>query len=123
MAALETCNAFSKLVILRSQTSSPFGPSARIPSVMLPGLFMTGQLAPATPKPAASPFPMSEVVIKEATGWEVDEADIRTPSPKSFSGQRKQSAIDPTLVRSGLLHAVMMLMDWHSHCTNVSMKP
>ncbi|KAH9002352.1 hypothetical protein EDB86DRAFT_2800923, partial [Lactarius hatsudake] len=38
MATLEACNASSKLVILRSQTGSPYGASARIPFIMLPGL-------------------------------------------------------------------------------------
>jgi len=90
MATLETCSASSKLVILRSQTSSSFGASARIPSVILSGLFMNfpaGQLA--TPKSAASPFPfpMSEV----------EEPEARAPSPKYFGGQRRQTTIDPTL--------------------------
>jgi len=93
MATLETCNASSKLVILRSQTSSPYGASARIPSIMLPGLFMnfpTGQLA--TPKSAASPspFPVSEAA----------EHDVRAPSPNNWGGwggQSRQTTIDPTL--------------------------
>jgi len=82
MATLETCNASSKLVILRSQTSSPYGAAARIPSVMLPGLFMNfpaGQLVPATPKATAATFtlPMS--------------VDGSASSPKFFT------TIDPTL--------------------------
>ncbi|KAH9062179.1 hypothetical protein EDB87DRAFT_1607732 [Lactarius vividus] len=93
MATLETCNASAKLVILRSQTGSPYGASARIPFIMLPGLFTNfpaGQLVPATPKPF-TPFslPISEV----------DEPDAWTPPSKSFSlnGQRKQTTIDPAL--------------------------
>lgn len=89
MATLETCNASNKLVILRSQTGSPFGASARIPSIVLPDLFNTGQLVPATPKPAASSFPSPKP--------EVDELDVRAPFPKSFGGQRRQTTIDPTL--------------------------
>jgi len=90
MATLDMCNASSKLVILRSQTGSPYGASARIPSIILPGLFMNspaGQLG--TPKTAASPWPFSTS--------EADEPDARTPSPKPFSGQRRQTTIDPTL--------------------------
>src|SRR6266702_3004574 len=118
MATLETCNASSKLVILRSQTGSPFGAFARIPSIMLPGLFTNvpaGQLVPATPRPAASPFPLPMP--------EVDEPDDWTSTPKSFKGQYKQTTIDPTLVSSGPSCAVMTLKDGHSHCTNVSIQP
>ena len=116
MATLETCNASDKLVILRSQTSSSYGASARIPSIILPGLFTNfpaGQLA--TPKSAASPFPFS---MSEA-----EEHDVRAPSPKYWGGQRKQTTIDPTLVSSGPLCAMMTLKDWGSHCTNVSIQP
>ncbi|KAF8264947.1 hypothetical protein EI94DRAFT_403104 [Lactarius quietus] len=91
MATLDTCNASSKLVTIRSQTGSPFGPSARIPSIILPGLFMNftaGQLA--TPKTTTTPFPFP---VSEA-----DEPDVRAPSPKYFNGQRsRQTTIDPTL--------------------------
>jgi hypothetical protein len=116
MATLEMYNASSKLVILRSQTGSPYGASARIPSIILPGLFMNSPAGqPATPKIAATPFsfPMSEV----------DEPDARAPSPKYFSGQRKQTTIDPTLVSSGLLCAVVTLKDWYSPCTGVRIQP
>ncbi|KAH9049012.1 hypothetical protein EDB84DRAFT_1261610 [Lactarius hengduanensis] len=94
MATLETCNASSKLVILRSQTGSPYGASARIPFIMLPGLFTAGQLVPATPK-STTPFSLPfSLPIPEA-----DEPDAWAPPPESFSfsGQRKQSTIDPTL--------------------------
>ncbi|KAI9447810.1 hypothetical protein H4582DRAFT_1803328 [Lactarius indigo] len=92
MATLETCNASGKLVILRSQTGSPYGASARIPSIMLPGLFTAGQLVPVTPKHTAFSLPISEA----------DEPDAWTPSLKPFSlnGQRKQTTIDPTLVKN-----------------------
>jgi hypothetical protein len=113
MATLEACNASSKLVILRSQTSSPYGVSARIPSIMLPGLFVNfpaGQLVPATPKAAASAF----ISKPDETDW---SKDWSLPSPKFFS------SIDPALVSSGPLRAVMTLKDWCSHCTSVSIQP
>ena len=106
MATLESCNASDKLVILRSQTSAPYGASARIPSIMLPGLFMnfpTGQLAtPKSAVPPPLPFPVSET----------EEYDVRASSPKYWGGQRRQTTIDPTLVSSGPLCAVMTLKDW-----------
>jgi hypothetical protein len=127
MDTLKTCNhdASSKLVILESarppHTSSwRDRERARIPSIMLPGLFMNfpaGQLVPATPKAAASPsaFPMP---VSEA-----DEPDVwNAPTPKFFNGQHKQSSIDPTLVSSGPLCVVMMLKYWRSHCTSVSIQ-
>jgi len=92
MATLETCNASSKLVVLRSQTGSPYGASARIPSIMLPGLFMNfpaGQLVPPTPKATTSAFPLPTSAA--------DEPDFRASSPKFFSEYGKQSSIDPTL--------------------------
>lgn len=115
MATLEMCNASSKLVILRSQTGSPYGASARIPSIILPGLFMNspaGQLG--TPKATASAFPFSMS--------EPDEPDAPAPSPKYFSGQRKQTTIDPTLVSSEPLCVVMMLKEC-SLCTSVRIQP
>jgi hypothetical protein len=116
MATLETCSASNKLVILRSQTSAPYGASARIPSIILSGLFMNftaGQLA--TPKTATSPFqfPMSEA----------EEPEARASSPKYFGGQRRQTTIDPTLVSSGPLSAVMTLRNLGSRCTSVSLQP
>lgn len=115
MATLDTCNASSKLVILRSQTGSPYGASARIPSIILPGLFVNfpaGQLG--TPKATASAFPFS---MSEA-----DEPDACVPSPKYFSGQRRQTTIDPTLVSSEPLCAVITLKEC-SPCTSVRIQP
>jgi len=97
---LDKCSATSKLVILRSYSGPSISTSARIPSLMLPGLFMkyipAGQLIPATPHAptSPSPFPLAEA----------DETDVRTPSPKSFTSftffnnaQRRQTVIDPNL--------------------------
>ncbi|KAH9173453.1 hypothetical protein EDB89DRAFT_1959920 [Lactarius sanguifluus] len=92
MATLETCNASSKLVILRSQTGSPYGASARIPFIMLPGLFTAGQLVPATPK-STTPFSLPISEVDEPDAW------ATPPESFSFSGQRKQGTIDPTLVK------------------------
>lgn len=116
MATLETCSASSKLVILRSQTSAPFGATSRIPSIILSGLFMNftaGQLA--TPKATTTPFsfPMSGT----------EEPEARASSPKYWGGQRRQTAIDPTLVSSGPLFTVMTLRNLGSRCTSVSLQP
>jgi hypothetical protein len=88
MPTLEACNAKDKLVILRSNTGLSNGTFARIPSLMLAGLFMKNIPPPATPFFDPSPFPME-------VG---DETGSRTPSPKTYSLPRRQSVIDPTLV-------------------------
>ncbi len=88
MPTLEACNAKDKLVILRSYTGLSNGTFARIPSLMLAGLFMKNTPPPATPYFNPSPFPVEE---GEDTG-------SRTPSPKTYSLPRRQSIIDPTLV-------------------------
>jgi hypothetical protein len=111
---LEACTARDKLVILRSYNSLSNGASARIPSLMLLGLFMKNTpTGPATPFFEPSPFPLAES----------DEADLRTPSPKLYSVQRRQSAIDPNLVSVDTLCVCVTLKDWHSPCTSVSFRP
>jgi hypothetical protein len=76
-------------VILRSFNSPSNGTFARIPSLMLAGLFMRNvPVAPATPFFEASPFPVAEA----------DELDGRTPSPRTFTLPQRQTVIDPTLV-------------------------
>ena len=87
MPTLEACNVKDKLVILRSYTGLSNGTSARIPSLMLPGLFMKNT-PPASQYFDPSPFPVEEG----------DEAGSRTPSPKTYSLPRRQSVIDPSLV-------------------------
>jgi hypothetical protein len=92
MPSLEACNAKDKLVVLRSYASLSNGAFARIPSLMLAGLFMKNIPPPATPSATPffdpSPFPVSEA----------DEIGGRTPSPKTYSLARRPSSIDPTLV-------------------------
>ena len=88
MPTLEACNAKDKLVILRSTPGLSNGTSARIPSLMLPGLFTKNTPPPATPFFDPSPFPVEEG----------NEAGSRTPSPETYSLPRKLSVIDPTLV-------------------------
>jgi hypothetical protein len=93
MPTLEACNAKDKLVILRSYTGLSNGTFARIPSLMLAGLFMKNTPLPATPSFDPSPFPVEEG----------DETGSRTPSPKTYSlptysQPRRQSVIDPNLV-------------------------
>ena len=88
MPTLEACNAKDKLVILRGYTGLSNGTSARIPSLMLPGLFMKNTPPPSTQFFDPSPFPVEEG----------DETGSRTPSPKTYSLPRRQSTIDPTLV-------------------------
>ncbi|KAI0265169.1 hypothetical protein BC834DRAFT_843772 [Gloeopeniophorella convolvens] len=96
MPALEAASAANKLVLLRSQSSPSISTYARIPSLILAGLFMknlpSGQLVPTTPLTAtsSSPFPVSEV----------DDWGSYTPSPKPWSDvsiTTKQHVIDPSL--------------------------
>jgi len=87
---LDGCSAKSKLVILRSHNGPSNGASARIPFLMLPGLFMsmpipTASWVPTTPM--ATSFPLAET----------DETEASSPSPRPLNGSRKQSVIDPTL--------------------------
>jgi len=89
MPTLEACNAKDKLVILRSYTGLSNGTFARIPSLMLAGLFMKNTPLTSTPFFDPAPLPVEE---------EGDETGSRTPSPKAYSLPRKQSVIDPTLV-------------------------
>ncbi len=92
MPSLEACNAKDKLVILRSYASLSNGAFARIPSLMLAGLFMKNISLTATPSTTPffdpSPFPVPEA----------DDLSARTPSPKTYSLARRPSFIDPTLV-------------------------
>jgi hypothetical protein len=88
MPTLEACNAKDKLVILRSYAGLSNGTSARIPSLMLAGLFMKNTPAPATPFSDPWPLPVEEG----------NETGTRTPSPKTYNLPRRQSVIDPSLV-------------------------
>jgi len=88
MPTLEAHGAKDKLVILRSYTGLSNGTFARIPSLMLPGLFMKNTPPPATPFFDPSPFPVEEGA----------SMDSRTPSPKTYSLPPRQSVIDPNLV-------------------------
>lgn len=88
MPTLEACNAKDKLVILRSYAGLSNGTFARIPSLMLAGLFMKNTPAPTTPFFDPSPLPAEEG----------NETGSRTPSPRTYSLPRRQSVIDPTLV-------------------------
>ncbi len=110
MPTLEACNAKDKLVILRSYTGLSNGTFARIPFLMLAGLFIKNIPAPATPFFDPSPFPVAEG----------DEMAGRTPSPKTYSLQRRPSVIDPTLVSVDALRVRVTLKDCHSLCTSVS---
>ncbi|KAN0126643.1 hypothetical protein V8E52_000283 [Russula decolorans] len=87
MPTLEACNAKDKLVILRSYAGLSNGTSARIPSLMLAGLFMKNTPAPATPFSDPWPLPVEEG----------NETGTRTPSPKTYNLPRRQSVIDPSL--------------------------
>ncbi|KAH9994095.1 hypothetical protein BJV74DRAFT_987332 [Russula compacta] len=90
---LEACGASSKLVILRSHSILSNGSFPRVTSHALEGLFMknppTGQYNPPTPKATVSPSPFPVA--------EADEPNGRTPSPKPYHFQRRQSFIDPDL--------------------------
>ncbi|KAI0254925.1 hypothetical protein BJV78DRAFT_886641 [Lactifluus subvellereus] len=90
LPTLENCTATNKLVILRSYTSPTFGTFARIPSLMLAGLFMknvpAGHPSSVTPLPPTSPSP-----------FPLAEPDTPDTSPWSSNAQRRQSVIDPTL--------------------------
>jgi hypothetical protein len=94
MPILEASNAKDKLVLLRSYMGLSNGTSARIPSLMLAGLFMKNTPPPSTPSFDPSPFPVEES----------DGMGTRTPSPKTYSLPRRQSIIDPTLVSVDSLH-------------------
>jgi hypothetical protein len=88
MPTLEARNAKDKLVILRSYTGLSNGTFARIPSLMLAGLFMKNTPLTSTPFFDPAPLPVEES----------DETGSRTPSPKTYSLPPRQSVIDPTLV-------------------------
>jgi hypothetical protein len=90
MPTLEARNAKDKLVILRSYTGLSNGTSARIPSLMLPGLFMKNPPLPASPSQFYDPSPF---LVEEG-----DETGSHTPSPKTYSLLHRQSVIHPSLV-------------------------
>ncbi len=113
MPTLEACNAKDKLVILRSCARLSDDTFARIPSLMLAGLFIKNISAPATPFFDPSPFPVAEG----------DETNDRTPSPNTpntYSLQHRPSVIDPTLVSVDSVYVRVTLKDCHSPCTSVS---
>ncbi|KAI0306960.1 UbiA prenyltransferase family-domain-containing protein [Multifurca ochricompacta] len=89
MPILESCLASDKLVILRSHTNLSAGTSARIPSLMVAGLFMknspTSKVTWTTPS-SSPPLPLPVF----------DDLDVCTP-PQSSNEKRRQSAIDPAL--------------------------
>ena len=93
MPTLEACNAKDKLVLLRSYASLSNGTIARIPSLILAGLFMENIPPPATPSFDPSPLPFAEG----------NEMGSRTPSPKTNSMPRRSRVIDPNLVSVDVL--------------------
>lgn len=72
----------------------------------------TGPYIPPTPKATVSPSPFPVA--------ESDEPNGRTPSPRPYHFQRRQSFIDPDLVSFAISLSCMTLKDLPSRCTSVS---